>query len=71
MEAFIKQLAKLLFKPMYAKELQDQKKVSTAWVKNLNKTINKMNNTKSLMTHMKPNNAIKLDTVPLDKKYPE
>ena len=30
-----------------------------------------MNNTKSSMTDMKPKDAIKLDTVPLDKKYPE
>ena len=30
-----------------------------------------MNNTKSSMTGMKPKDAIKLDTVPLDKKYPE
>ena len=30
-----------------------------------------MNNTESSMTGMKPKDAIKLDTVPLDKKYPE
>ena len=30
-----------------------------------------MNNTKSSMTGMKPKDAIKLDIVPLDKKYPE
>ena len=30
-----------------------------------------MNNTKSLMIDMKPKDAIKLDTVPLGKKYPE
>ena len=30
-----------------------------------------MNNTKSSMIDMKPKDAIKLDTVPLDKKYPE
>ena len=30
-----------------------------------------MNNTKSSMVGMKPKDAIKLDTVPLDKKYPE
>ena len=30
-----------------------------------------MNNTKSLMTGMKPKDAIKLDTVPLNKTYPE
>ena len=30
-----------------------------------------MNNTKSSMINMKPKDAIKLDTVPLDKTYPE
>ena len=51
---------------MDAQELQDAEKVSTIWVKNLNKTVNKMNNTVSSMIGMKPKNAIKLDTVPLD-----
>ena len=64
-------MAKLLFKPMYAQELQDPEKVSTIWVKNLNKIVNKMNNKKSLMIDMKPKDAIKLDIVPLDKTYPE
>ena len=71
MEAFNKELAKLLFKPMDAQELQDPEKVSTIWVKNLNKTVNKMNNTVSSMIGMKPKDAIKLDIVPLDKKCPE
>ena len=39
-EAFNKELAKLLFKPMDAQEFQDPEKVSTIWVKNLNKTVN-------------------------------
>ena len=56
---------------MDAQELQDQEKVSTIWVKNLNKIVNKMNNTVSSMIDMKPKDAIKLDTIPLDKKYPE
>ena len=43
LEAFNKELAKLLFKPMDAQELQDPEKVSTIWVKNLNKIVNKMN----------------------------
>ena len=30
-----------------------------------------MNNTKSSMIDMKPKDAIKLETVPLGKKYPE
>ena len=66
-EAFNKELAKLLFKLMDAQELQDCEKVSTIWVKNLNKTVNKMNNTKSLMIDIKPKDAIKLNTIPLDK----
>ena len=70
-EAFNKELAKLLFKPIDAQELQDPEKVSPIWVKKLNKTMNKVNNTLSSMIGMKPKDAIKIDTVPLDKKYPE
>ena len=70
-EAFNRELGKLLFKPMDAQELQDHENVSTIWVKNLNKIVNKMNNTVSSMVGMKLKDAIKLDTVPLDKKYPE
>ena len=70
-EAFNKELAKLLFKPMDAQELQYSEKVSAIWVKNLNKIVNEMNNTVSSMIDVKPKDAIKLDTVPLDKKYPE
>ena len=51
-------------------ELQDPEKISTIWVKNLNKIVNKMNNTVSSMIGMKPKDAIKLDTVPLDKTCP-
>ena len=67
MEAFNKDLAKLLFKPMDAQELQDPEKVSTIWVKILNKIVNKMKNKISLMIGMEPRDAIKLDTIPLDK----
>ena len=56
---------------MDAQELQDPEKVSTIWVKNLNKTVNQMNNTLSSMIDMKPKDTIKLDTVPLDKTYPD
>ena len=42
-EAFNKKMAKLLFKPMDAQEIQEPEKVSTIWVKNLNKIVNKMN----------------------------
>ena len=63
-EAFNRELAKLLFKPMDAQELQDPEKVS----KKLKKAVNKMNNTVSSMTGMKPRDTIKLDIVPLEKK---
>ena len=56
---------------MDAQELEDPEKVFTIWVKNLNKIVNKMINTVSSMIGMKPNDAIKLDTVPLDKIYPK
>ena len=56
---------------MDAQELQDPKKVLTIWVRYLNKTVSKMNNTVSSMIGMKPKDAIKLDTVPLDKTYPK
>ena len=70
-EAINKELATQLFEPMDAQELQYPEKVLTIWVKNLNKTVNKINNTVSSMIGMKPKDAVKLDTVPLDKKYPE
>ena len=57
-EAFNKELAKLLFKPMDAQELQEPEKVSTIWIKNLNETMNKMYNTVLLMIGMKPKDAL-------------
>ena len=68
LDTFNKELAKLLSKPMDAHELQDPEKLSTIWVRNLNKTVNKMNNTLSSMIGMRPKDATKLDTVPLDQK---
>ena len=56
---------------MDAQEPQDPEKLSTIWIKNLNKIVKKMNNTISSMIDVKPKDAIKLDNVPLDKKYPE
>ena len=47
---------------MNAQELQDPEKVSTIWVKNLNKPVNKMNSTVLSMIGMKPKDAIKLDS---------
>ena len=71
-EAFTKESVNLLFRLMDAQELQDPEKVSTIWVKNLNKTnVNKMNDTELSMMCMKPKDAIKLDIVPLDNTYPE
>ena len=70
-EAFEKELAKLLFKPIDAQELQDPEKVSKIWVKDLNKIVNKMNNTVSSVIGMNPKDVIKLDTIPLDKTYPK
>ena len=70
-EAFNKELAKLLFKPMDAQEFQDREKVSTIWVKNLNKIVSKMNNIVSSIIDMNPKDAIRLDTVPLGQTYPE
>ena len=56
---------------MDAQELQDPEKVSAIWVKSLNKIVKKMNNTVSSMIDMKLKDAIKLDTVLLDKKTSE
>ena len=56
---------------MDAQKLQDPEKVATIWIQSLNKIVNKLNNTKSSMIDMKPKDVIKLDTVPLDKTYPE
>ena len=70
-EVFNKELAKTLFKPIDAQELQEPENVSTIWVKNLNKIVKKMNNTVSSMIGIKPKDAIKLNTVPLDKTYPK
>ena len=56
---------------MDAQELQGPEKVSRVSVKYFYKIVNKMNNTVSSMTGMKPKDTIKLDTVPLDQKYPE
>ena len=70
-EAFNKELTKQLLKPMDVEELENPEKVSTIWVKNLKSIFNKMNNTKSSMIGMNSKDAIKLNTVKLDKTYPE
>ena len=48
---------------MDVQELQNP----TIWVKYLNRTVNKMNNTVSSKIGMKPKDEIKLDTIPLGK----
>ena len=70
-EAFNKELEKLLLKPMDAQELQNTKKVLTIWVKIVDPAVKRLNNAVSSMIGMMPEDAIKLDTVLLDKKYPE
>ena len=71
LESSNKVLEDLLFKPMDAQELQNSKKVSKIWVKNLDPAVKRLNNTVSSMIVMKPKDSVKLDTVPLDKTYPE
>ena len=69
-----KEFAKLLLTAMDAQDLQDPGEIIDNLgksIKNLNSIANKMNNTKSSMIDMKPKDAIKLDTVQLDKTYPE
>ena len=61
--------AKQLLKPLDVKELEDPEKVSTIWIKNMKSIVNKMNNAKSSMIGMKPKDAVKLNTVKLDKNY--
>ena len=70
-EAFNKALAKLLLKSMDAQELQDPEKKSKIWVKNLNKIMDKMNNTVSSMIDIKSKDVIKLGNASLDKTYPK
>ena len=75
--AFVKALNKILaerlFKVQDAQELNDPDKVSVTWVKHLYGLVDELNNTETLMTGMKPKNAIKLEQVPLVKRenYPE
>ena len=66
-EAFKKELAKELFKPMDAQELNDPDKISRMWVRNLENTVKRMNNSKTAMIDMKPKDAIKLSNVELVK----
>ena len=56
---------------MDPQELQNPKKVSAIWFKNMDPAMKRLSNTISSMIGMKPKDAIKLDIVPLDKAYPE
>ena len=64
-------LEDLLFKLMDAQKLQNPKKVSKIWVKNLYLPVKRLNHAVSSAIGMKPKDVIKLDTIPLDKTYPE
>ena len=66
-EAFNKELAKELFKPMDTQELNDPDKISRMWVRNLENTVKRMNNSKTAMIDMKAKDAIKLSNVELVK----
>ena len=55
----------LNFKVQDAQELNDPKKVSLIWVKHLYGLTDRLNNTETEITGMKPKNAIELKEVPL------
>ena len=71
-EALNKILTEWLFKVQDAQELNDPEQVSSRWVKHLYGLVDKLNNTETEMTGMKPKNAIVLDQVPLvtHESYP-
>ena len=71
-EALNKVLTESLFKVQDAQELNDPEKVSATWVKHLYGLVNKLNDTQTEMTGMKPKDAIELKGVPLVKResYP-
>ena len=67
--AFVKALNKILaeqlFKVQDAQELNNPNKVSLTWVKHLYGLVDKLNDTDTQMTGMKPKDVIKLNQVPL------
>ena len=71
-QALNKVFAKNSFKVQDAQELNDPEKVSSTWVKHLYKLVDRLNYTKTQMTDMKPEDAIKIKEVPLvnQKSYP-
>ena len=64
-EALNKILSERLFKVQDAQELNNPKKVSLRWVKYLYGLVEELNDTETEMIGMKPNDAIKLNEVPL------
>ena len=59
--------AEKLFKIQDEQELNNPEKQSKTWIKHLQNIIKKLNNEKTAMIDLKPNEAIKLDDVPLVK----
>ena len=72
-EALNKLLTENLFKEQNVQQLNDPDKVSSTWVKHLYGLVDKLNDTETQMTGMKPSDAIKLNQVPLvdRENYPE
>ena len=64
-KALNKTLAENLFKVQDAQELNDPDKVSSTWVKHLYEVVDKLSDTETQMTGMKPKDVIKLNQVPL------
>ena len=62
-ESFNKTLAENLFKIQDAQELNDPETVATTSVKHLYNLVERLNDTETEMTRIKPNAAIKLDKV--------
>ena len=70
MKALNKILAEQLFKVPHAQELNDLEKVSSTWVKHLYELVERLNDTKTQMSGMKPKESIELKKVPLLENYP-
>ena len=66
-EALNKILAERLFKVQDAQQLNDPEKVSATWVKHLYGLVDKLNNTETDMSGMKPKDTTKLNKVLLVK----
>ena len=64
-EALNKILTENLFKVQDVQELNDSDKVSATWDKHLYGLVDKLNDTETQMTGMKPKDVIKLNQVPL------